>query len=204
LSVLNLEGCNNLKKLHVRRIALTELDIPNPAAIEYLICGETQIAFNWNEFTGLISLEIPSMDLTSMDFIPEQVKAKLQQLVCSDNKLEFLDLSQYPELRVLICDYNKIQHLDVSVVPALQHLSCYRNYIQTLDISTLANLKNIYCGNQYNNINLILTLTDEQKVLWKDVWNKNNSNNNRNVYFYDDTVDDGESSGNGFGNGGKF
>lgn len=204
LTTLNLQGCEELTVLQLRRTALPELNVPNPAGIQYLSLADVAFAFDLSVYTGLTGLNISNLDFTSLDVIPDAVKGNLTELSCSGNQLTELDLSAYPNLVTLDCSNNQIQTIDLSAVPALVYLYCYSNHLEALDISALTELKTLICGNQYNNLMLVLTLTEDQKTLWKDSWKGNY--NNSNVRLYDEIINNPETGtgGNGFGNGGKF
>ena len=204
LTTLNLEGCEKLSNLQVRRTALSELVVPNPAGIKILSLAEVPFAFDLTEYTGLTALNISNLNLTSLDIIPDTIKENLVEVSCTNNQLSSIDLAQYSNLVTLDCSNNQIQTLDLSAAPGLVNLYCYRNLLGTLDISALAGLKNLSVGNQRQNIMMILTLTEDQKIMWNDNWK--NSGNNKNIRLYDEIINNPETGtgGSGFGNGGKF
>lgn len=224
LTEIKLDSCVNLKHLELYNIPLTEVTIPNPAAMQSLVYSGSKLSFDLTEFTGLTYLGIDNLGLTSLDIIPEGVKKQLTGLDCGQNQLESIDLKLFPSLTALGISNNRIMELDLSLAPQLTslncagnqltsldlspvtgmiYLQCYRNQLNTLDITGLSALENLVCGSQ-NTGKLILTLTEDQKVQWKENWLNFSSWNNTNVVLYDEFVEDAGTGGTGFGNGGKF
>ena len=74
----------------------------------------------------------------------------LQELVCWENQLTSLDVSQNTALQELECFENKLTSLDVSQNPALQKLSCWDNRLTSLDVSKNTELTYLKCS--YNRL----------------------------------------------------
>ncbi len=84
---------------------------------------------------------------------------ELEELDCSGNMLQELDLSSNTKLRVLHCDSNlnrdqsdarygeRLEILDISNNTALEELSCYNNSLGELDLSGKSALKELNCEN---------------------------------------------------------
>ncbi len=71
----------------------------------------------------------------------------LRQLVCSLNNLTSLDVSNNENLQVLICFYNELESLDLSQNSALSYLSCEYNKLSSLNVSENTALNTLYCDN---------------------------------------------------------
>ncbi|MBQ9733918.1 MAG: bacterial Ig-like domain-containing protein, partial [Clostridia bacterium] len=79
----------------------------------------------------------------------------MEQLLCDDNQLSALDLSNKTVLRVLWCGQNKLTTLDLSDCAALYYLTCGENQLSSLDASACPELYTLSCGdNQLTALNL--------------------------------------------------
>ena len=196
-----------LFKLHVGRTALTALDIPNKNTLQELGYGGTNLTFDLNEFSKLVSLDIYNLHLTTLDFIPASIKAQLYWLSCYDNEISQIDLNEFPNLSGLYIYQNNLKSLDLTPVPQLRELNCHSCYIEKLDITPLEKLEDLYCGLQRNNICLILTATDTQKDRWRNYWSLESHTwgLNDNAYLEgEEPVEEGGGSLGNFGSGGEF
>ena len=88
-------------------------------------------------FTALNYLVCPDNQLTSLDVTNN---AALIQLNCSGNQLIFLDVSQNTTLTDLICNTNQLTSLNISQNTALTDLDCVDNQLTSLDLSNNAAL----------------------------------------------------------------
>lgn len=144
---------------------LTKLDVSHNLYLEELRCYENQITSN---------VANPSLELSGLPF--------LRILLCYDNLLPRIDVSNNPLLVELMVDDNdQIPTLDVSNNPLLTKLGFALNSISTidlsnnvllnwlstggnplgsLDVSMLPNLKNLYCSD-----NLLPTIDVSNNLL---------------------------------------
>lgn len=170
---LNLTGCNELMTVSVGGCGkLTELNIENKGKLEVLDYSHTEIDIPtewWPKFTSLTSLGCAGRFVGVLD-IPTSVKGKLTSLVCQNNQLNSLNLTEFPELRVLECYDNNLTDLDLVVAPKLQTLRCFSNKIKTLEIASLNELTKLDCGKQKDDIELTLVLSETQKENWFCNW----------------------------------
>lgn len=183
LTKIDLTGCTKLWNFQAQGTGITELTIPNPAAMDNFLIP-SGLTVDLNLYTNLTGLGVMNSNLDNLDFIPEDMRSRLDNLFCEGNNLTELDLSQYPNLRYLSCDDNNLTTLDVSVLPGIINFSCTGNRIEELDITSLTKVERVICGNQTINggdINLKLTLTEAQKTLWDNDWSVNYSWGNANV-----------------------
>ncbi|MEG2365361.1 MAG: cell surface protein, partial [Alistipes sp.] len=105
-------------------------------------------------------------------------------LVCKDNQLKDLDLSNNTALTHLRCENNKLKSLYVSKNTALTKLYCNDNHLTTLDVSMLTGLKAISeFGNQTDattgaaqNIDLYLSVAQMGTNLGTITGSTNNAN----------------------------
>lgn len=179
LSVLNVKACGKLSQLACANTALTSVTIAKPEIVTYLIYNNTSLSFDLSKFTNLDCLNVGNHGLTTLDLAPA-AKSKITQLLCEGNKLTSINLNEYPNLWSFHCGGNQLKELDLSKANKLEFFSCEYNYIEKLDISNTI-IKNpdftMICGPQQNNIQLVLTLTDVQKAVWKEnnwsQWNPN-------------------------------
>lgn len=87
-------------------------------------------------------------DLTGVEAFPN-----LTFLLCDNNQITNLDLSQNINLTELVCNNNQLTNLDVGPSTALTKLYCYNNQITSLDLSLNTNLEQLAC--HYNQLTLL-------------------------------------------------
>lgn len=192
LTSLILNGCINLNSFHVTGCdLLTSVDMPDEAKNRLLALSliNNQLNFNLGQFPNLIDLRLSYKKLTDLDVIPSGIKQRLQYLDVIGNQLESLDLSEFPDLKTLDCSENQITNLNLSNCPNLVRLGCLENQItelnlsgcpklswlvceynkiEALDITPCEGLNTVGCGNQQDNIQITLTLTENQKTILVD------------------------------------
>ena len=102
-------------------------------------------------FTNINALICYNNQLTSLDV---SNNTALFRLDCSNNQLTSLTISTNPSLRYLYCDSNQLTSLDVSGASGLVELSCNNN--QITEISSLAAQTELGSGDvvdiRYNNL----------------------------------------------------
>ena len=178
----------------------TAIDIPDPYFKKYLLnmCDynkDSQITYSEamavkiidahdqyiedlagvEHFKNLYSLicsnnQIRSLDVTNF--------ADLVELDCSNNHLESLDVSKNTSLTDLTCFHNIITTLDISNNPNLTKLLCYENKLSTLDITKMRDAYQVVCGSQYNSDPLVLTLREDMLESWNAAQSSSGYNNN--------------------------
>ena len=74
----------------------------------------------------------------------------LTHLICFNNKLTDLDVSQNTALQCLICYENKLTSLDLSKNTELIQLECYRNKLMCLDLNNCTKLTTTTIAEQFN------------------------------------------------------
>ncbi len=82
-----------------------------------------------------------SAGVTKLDGI--EYFTNLKVLLCYDNTLESLDLSQNTSLRYLDCSYNYLTSLTLPATNTLQTVSAERNLLQELDVTDCPNLNSL-------------------------------------------------------------
>lgn len=103
-------------------------------------------------FTELIILVCENNSLTSLDITQN---SNLEKLNCRYNQISNLDLSQNTALTTLNLSDNNFSTINVSQNTALEQLSCEDNLLSTLDVSNNTSLKYFICGdNQLTNLNV--------------------------------------------------
>jgi hypothetical protein len=98
------------------------------------------------EIENITSLAIGNKNIQSLKGI--EFFTALTELVCDNNQLTFLDVSQILALETLSCYNNQMTALDVTHNVALEMLSCYNNQLTTIDLSYNTALVGLSC---YNN-----------------------------------------------------
>ena len=94
-------------------------------------------------FTSLQSLICDNNQLTSLDL---SQNSALETVVCVNNQLTSLDISG-GALQLLSCGDNQLTSLDISQNPDLTWLSCSNNPITSLEVSQNTTLQTLYCTN---------------------------------------------------------
>ncbi len=92
-------------------------------------------------FSGLINCSSQNIsDLTGIEAF-----TTLTELICQDNNLSNLDVSQNTALSKLACGNNPLGTLDVSQITALEILQANNNNLSTLDVSQNTTLYRLIC-----------------------------------------------------------
>ncbi len=98
-------------------------------------------------FTALTSLICRDNKLTALDVSQNTALAELD---CTNTNLATLDVSQNTALTKLNCGDNKLTALDTSNNTALEALGCYQNKLTELNLNRNIALTSLNCG--YNNL----------------------------------------------------
>ncbi len=102
--------------------------------------------------SGITDLDVSSYDINDLTGIEDF--ASLQTLICYNNNLTILDVSNNSNLEVLYCFNNQLTNLDVSANTNLTDLRCGGNLLANLTISGAANLTILHCYmNQLTSLN---------------------------------------------------
>ena len=113
----------------------TEIQVSEASAYEFPIQCQFQ---NISDLTGI------------------EAFTSLTHLVCHNNSLTSLDLSQNTALKSLLCYSNQLTSLDLSQNTALQALNCNNNQLTCLNVANGNNLNFYYFGSDTNpNLNCI-------------------------------------------------
>jgi len=103
-------------------------------------------------FINLDTLICNNNQLTTLDV---SNNAGLILLKCENNWLTYINVSNSTSLRILQCDYNNLTYLDVSNNSALKKLFCYDNKLTDLDVSSNTELKYLKCsGNRLSRLDV--------------------------------------------------
>ena len=94
-------------------------------------------------FPNLKTLLCYNNQLTELDVSQNK---KLERLYCFKNQLTELDVSQNTALIELRCEHNPLTKLDVSKNTALKMLACEKNQLTSLDVSWNTALEKLYCS----------------------------------------------------------
>lgn len=104
LSVLNLSGCKNLRRLDCGDNLLPRLELQTLADLEELVCYQNQLT---------------TLDLSG--------NANLKTVDCLGNQLTQLSLDNRAQLTTLVCSYNQLNTLSVGNCNALRSVACNSN-----------------------------------------------------------------------------
>jgi len=116
--------------------------------------------------TAPINGSVPTANISNVTFLDVNYRniadltgiedfTDLTNLLCSNNNLTSLDISQNTGLTYLDCNNNQLPGIDVSNNTALITLSCYNNQLTSLDLSINNALASLYCfNNQLTSLDL--------------------------------------------------
>ena len=130
-------------------VAINATNFPDPTFLSYV----TASTIDRNSDGYLSNAEIQNAtkidvsnkgvsDLTGIGYF-----TVLTTLLCHDNSLTSLDVSNNTALTTLTCDNNSLSTLDVSNNTALTQLTCKGNDLGTLDVTKNTALTKLYCDN---------------------------------------------------------
>lgn len=126
-SIKGIEHFPNLETLNCKNNSITgDLDLSKNTSLKELDCRENEI--------------------TSLSNIPKSIET----IICSENKLTKLDLSECDGLKKLNCDKNKIEVLNLPDNGSLSYLVCSQNKLAELDLKGHLLLQTLDCS--YNNL----------------------------------------------------
>lgn len=133
----------NLETLECSNNQLTELTISLPN-LRTLNCYG-------NQMTALDVSGCPKLDClicceNLLETLDVSQNLELTDLRCFNNRLTALDVSKNAKLEYLMCEENRLTALDVSSNPALVYLVCYTNQLTALDVSRNLKLDYFACG----------------------------------------------------------
>ena len=91
----------------------------------------------------------------------------MNALLCYNNAINDLNVSQNSELKELRCDNNQLSVLDISSNEALEYLSCGSNQLTALEVNKNTELEKLFC---YLNEITDLDLTENSNLNTLDCW----------------------------------
>jgi len=106
-----------------------------------------------DEAEVVTALDVRNDSITDMTGIEAFVN--LDSLLCGNNYLAELDISNNKSLVLLGCNYNRLTSINVSSNTALQELYCYNNQLTSLNLTNNTDLTTLNCSfNQITSLNL--------------------------------------------------
>lgn len=110
---------------------------------------------------GITNLDVNSQNIADLTGIEDFTA--LESLLCYNNQLTSLDVTQNPNLITLWTAINQLTDLDVTQNPNITDLRCFNNQLTTLDVSQNPNLIELYC---YDNQLTTLEFTQNPNLLY--------------------------------------
>lgn len=132
--------------------------------------GEIQLT----EAELVVGLSVPFQNINSMEGLQHFINIKV--LICNDNQLGVLDVSQNQELERLNCQKNQLVILELSQNLNLTHLNCSENLLTDLNLVSQQNLEILNCRN-----NQLSQLNVSQKVNLRELYCHNNQISNLDI-----------------------
>ena len=151
------EGGNKTDEIKIDSTSFPD-DIFRQYIIENIDDGDGVLSNE--ERLSVTSIEIEEMEISNLSGI--EYFSGIKKLICYDNNISSLDLSNNTELELLDCDNNNLSELDLSKCNKLTTLYCDNNYINTLNISNCPELLYLWCEN--NNLSQ-LDLSNCSKII---------------------------------------
>ena len=103
-------------------------------------------------FTNLSTLLCDDNYLTSLDL---SQNTALTKVVCYENNITSIDVSGSPNLDLINCDLNQLTSLDLSQNPIIKTVKCFSNHITSLDLTQNTSLTYLRCAsNQLTSLNV--------------------------------------------------
>ncbi|MCR5848476.1 MAG: S-layer homology domain-containing protein [Lachnospiraceae bacterium] len=117
-------------------------------------------------FPSLKELWCANNNLTQLNI---SGNSELELLLCSGNKLTYLDAGNHTKLTEINCSENNLTGLNISGCTGLKSLVCNDNKLTSLDISTNTALEALYCDN-----NKLYALTAGNNISLKTIYCQRN------------------------------
>jgi len=129
-------------------VTVAQTYVPDDNFEQYLIDqGYDSLPLNDSVPTANINtvtvLNVSNMSITDLTGIQDFLA--LEQLICYNNQLTSIDISQNLALTDLQCGQNQLTNLDVSANVLLRNINCFSNELASLDISQNNVLTNLTC-----------------------------------------------------------
>ena len=129
-------------------VAIDATNFPDGAFRQYVADNfdkDKDGALNQTERNAVKEIEISNSGCTSLQGL--KYFSKLTDLLCGDNNLTELDVSENPELGRLICYNNSLTSLNLNKNTKLRSLNCNNNKLTVLDLRENKSLSWLRCKN---------------------------------------------------------
>lgn len=98
--------------------------------------------WGWEQGLQITRLEILNAPKGSLPALPEC----LRELICSNNQITGITLTDVPQLKKLYCRHNLLTELDLRPVSKLEWLNCSSNQLTALDLKPVSGLQTLDCN----------------------------------------------------------
>ena len=129
-------------------VAIDATNFPDGAFRQYVADNfdkDKDGALNQTERNDVKEIRINNSGCTSLQGL--KYFSKLTDLLCGDNNLTELDVSENPELKRLICYNNSLTSLNLNKNTKLESLNCSNNKLTVLDLRENKSLSWLRCKN---------------------------------------------------------
>ena len=129
-------------------VAIDATNFPDEAFRQYVADNfdkDKDGALNQTERNAVKEIRINNSGCTSLQGL--KYFSKLTDLLCGDNNLTELDVSENPELKRLICYNNSLTSLNLNKNTKLRSLNCNNNKLTVLDLRENKSLSWLRCKN---------------------------------------------------------
>ena len=150
-------------------VAINETNFPDDVFRNYVIehfRTYSDSFLSQEKVDNVSQMDVSNMAISSLKGI--EYFRNLSILVCNNNRLTALDISNNTALTWLYCYNNQLTALDVSHNRNLEQLDCYGNKLTTLDLSNNTALSRLKC---YNNQITALDLSNNTALVWLECYN---------------------------------
>lgn len=158
LGIVNLEGINsftNLKELEIQQNKIAKLDVSKLKNLTGLYAFENPLTdVNVTGLTKLKNLFIQNfgdpygLEVAFVRTLDVSTLVSLEELGCSNNRIEKLDVSGLKNLKRLDCSNNLLKSVSLRNAPNLVYVNLEKNPLEvTVDIRGLTYLEYFNCKN---------------------------------------------------------
>ena len=129
-------------------VAIDATNFPDGAFRQYVADNfdkDKDGALNQTERNAVKEIKINNSGYTSLQGL--KYFSKLTDLLCGNNNLTELDVSENPELKRLICYNNSLTSLNLNKNTKLESLNCDKNKLTVLDLRENKSLSWLRCNN---------------------------------------------------------
>lgn len=154
LEDIDLSNLTNLVYAKIPHLEVESLDVSNNLLLTHLECNNSNLIGTLDLSANTLLEEI-NCSQNKIETLILPPSAVLDTLHCANNLLTSIDVLKNPNIIELYCDGNLINSLDVTPLSELRILRCYRNQLTNITFGSHPNIEKISAfNNKLSEINL--------------------------------------------------